>query len=51
MIPQAHPNGYPEYQPEWQGMGSLERCIGNCLVGVRAEPLAVDDPERADLEL
>jgi sulfur-oxidizing protein SoxA len=36
VIPQGHPNGYPEYRLEWQGMGSLERRIRNCLVGVRA---------------
>jgi len=29
---------YPEYRLEWQGMGSLERRIRNCMVGVRAEP-------------
>jgi L-cysteine S-thiosulfotransferase len=51
VIPQGHANGYPEYRLEWQGMGSLERRIRNCLVGVRAEPLAPDAPELANLEL
>jgi sulfur-oxidizing protein SoxA len=51
VIPQGHPNGYPEYRLEWQGMGSLDRRIRNCLVGVRAEPLAPGAPELADLEL
>ena len=51
VIPQGQPNGYPEYRLEWQGMGSLERRIRNCLVGVRAEPFAADAPELADLEL
>jgi sulfur-oxidizing protein SoxA len=51
VIPQGHPNGYPEYRLEWQGMGSLERRIRNCLIGVRAEPFAPDAPELADLEL
>jgi sulfur-oxidizing protein SoxA len=51
VIPQGHPNGYPEYRLEWQGMGSLDRRIRNCLVGVRAEPFAPDAPELADLEL
>jgi sulfur-oxidizing protein SoxA len=51
VIPQAHPNGYPEYRLEWQSMGSLERRIRNCLVGVRAEPLAPNAPEMVDLEL
>jgi sulfur-oxidizing protein SoxA len=51
VIPQAHPNGYPEYRLEWQSMGSLERRIRNCLVGVRAEPLAPNAPEMVNLEL
>ncbi len=45
VIPQGHPNGYPEYRLEWQGMGSLERRIRNCVVGVRAEPLEDDSLE------
>ena len=49
-IPQGQPNGYPEYRLEWQGMGSLDRRIGNCLTGVRAEPFAPDSPELAELE-
>ena len=36
VIPQGHSNGYPEYRLEWQRMGSLERRIRNCMVGVRA---------------
>jgi sulfur-oxidizing protein SoxA len=51
VIPQGHPNGYPEYRLEWQGMGSLDRRIRNCLVGVRAEPFAAGAPELTDLEL
>ena len=51
VIPQGHPNGYPEYRLEWQGMGSLERRIRNCLVGVRAEPFAPDAPELTALAL
>jgi L-cysteine S-thiosulfotransferase len=51
VIPQGHPNGYPEYRLEWQGMGSLDRRIRNCMIGVRAEPFAPDAPELADLEL
>lgn len=38
VIPQGHPNGYPEYRLEWQTLGSLERRIHNCLTGMRAEP-------------
>ena len=51
VIPQGHPNGYPEYRLEWQGMGSLDRRIRNCMVGVRAEPFAADASELAELEL
>lgn len=51
IIPQGHPNGYPEYRLEWQGMGSLERRIRNCMVGVRAEPFAADSLDLVELEL
>lgn len=51
IIPQGHPNGYPEYRLEWQGLGSLARRIRNCMVGVRAEPFAADAPELVALEL
>jgi sulfur-oxidizing protein SoxA len=51
VIPQGHPTGYPLYRLEWQGLGSLERRLRNCLVGIRAEPYAHDAPELVDLEL
>jgi sulfur-oxidizing protein SoxA len=51
VIPQGHPNGYPEYRLEWQSLGSLERRIRNCMVGVRAEPFADDSPDMVELEL
>lgn len=51
VIPQGHPNGYPEYRLEWQSLGSLERRIRNCMVGVRAEPFADDALELVELEL
>ncbi|MGE0225082.1 MAG: sulfur oxidation c-type cytochrome SoxA [Acetobacteraceae bacterium] len=50
-IPQGHPNGYPEYRLEWQGMGSLHRRIRNCTTGVRAEPIDADSPAFAALAL
>ncbi len=50
-IPQAHATGYPVYRLEWQGMGSLQRRIRNCLTGVRAEPYAYGAPELVALEL
>ena len=38
-VPQAHPTGYPIYRLEWQGLGSLQRRLRNCLIGMRAEPM------------
>jgi len=51
VIPQAHPNGYPLYRLEWQGLGSLERRFRNCLSGIRAESYEYGAPELVDLEL
>jgi sulfur-oxidizing protein SoxA len=51
VIPQAHPTGYPLYRLEWQGLGSLQRRLRNCLVGMRAEPYEFGAPELVDLEL
>lgn len=50
-IPQAHPTAYPLYRLEWQGMGSLQRRLRNCMTGVRAEPFEYAAPEFIDLEL
>jgi len=49
-IPQAHPVGYPIYRLEWQTLGSLERRMRGCLVGVRAEPFAPGADEWTALE-
>ncbi len=49
-IPQAHPTGYPLYRLEWQGQGSLQRRLRNCMIGVRAEPYAYGAPEYVELE-
>lgn len=51
VIPQAHPTGYPVYRLEWQGLGSLQRRLRNCMAGVRAEPYAFGSPEHVELEL
>jgi sulfur-oxidizing protein SoxA len=51
VIPQAHANGYPVYRLEWQGMGSLQRRLRNCMTGVRAEPYAYGAQELIDIEL
>ena len=50
-IPQAHPTGYPIYRLEWQALGSLQRRLRNCFIGVRAEPYPYGAPEFVDLEL
>ena len=49
-IPQGHATGYPSYRLEWQGLGSLQRRLRGCVVGVRAEPWAPDAPEWLALE-
>ena len=51
VIPQAHPNGYPIYRLEWQGLGSLQRRLRNCMTGVRAEPFAYGAAELVEIEL
>jgi len=50
-IPQGHVNGYPTYRLEWQGLGSLQRRIRNCLSGVRAAPPPWNSLEMVELEL
>jgi sulfur-oxidizing protein SoxA len=49
-IPQAHPNGYPLYRLEWQGLGSLQRRLRGCMTGVRAEPFSYGGPEYLAIE-
>ena len=51
LIPQGHPNSYPQYRLEWQGMGSLQRRLRNCLTGVRAQPWPLGARELVELEL
>ncbi len=50
LIPQGQATGYPIYRLEWQGMGSLQRRLRNCIAGVRAEPYPFGAPELVDLE-
>lgn len=50
-VTQAHPTGYPLYRLEWQGIGSLQRRLRNCMIGVRAEPFASGSDEFIALEL
>jgi sulfur-oxidizing protein SoxA len=49
-LPQGHPTGYPLYRLEWQTLGSLQRRLRNCLIGMRAEPYAYGAPEYLALE-
>ena len=51
LISQAHPTGYPQYRLEWQTLGSLQRRLRNCLIGVRAETWAYGAPQYVDLAL
>jgi sulfur-oxidizing protein SoxA len=51
LIPQGHASGYPVYRLEWQGMGSLQRRLRNCMNGVRALPHAAGSVELVELEL
>ncbi len=51
VIPGGYPNGHPAYRLEWQGMGSLQRRLRNCLTGVRAEPFPPDSTELDSLML
>ena len=51
LIPQAHPNGYPLYRLEWQGIGSLQRRLRNCMIGMRAEHYDYGAPEYIAMEL
>jgi sulfur-oxidizing protein SoxA len=51
LIPQAHPTGYPLYRLEWQGLGSLQRRLRNCMTGVRAEPYGYGGDEYTMIEL
>lgn len=51
LVPQAHPTGYPVYRLEWQSLGSLQRRLRNCMVGMRAEPYEFGAPEYVALEL
>jgi sulfur-oxidizing protein SoxA len=50
VIPQGHPTGYPLYRLEWQTLGSLQRRLRNCLIGMRAESYAYGAPEYVALE-
>jgi L-cysteine S-thiosulfotransferase len=50
-VTQAQPTGYPMYRLEWQALGSLERRLRSCMIGVRAQPFDYGSPELVNLEL
>ncbi|MFK7913064.1 MAG: sulfur oxidation c-type cytochrome SoxA [Pseudomonadales bacterium] len=50
-LSEGHSNGYPAYRLQWQSIGSLQRRLRFCNVGVRAEPFAYGAPEYLNLEL
>jgi sulfur-oxidizing protein SoxA len=50
FVPQGHPTGYPVYRLEWQTLGSLQRRLRNCLIGMRAEIYPYGAPEYVALE-
>ena len=51
LLSQGQPNGYPLYRLEWQKLGSLERRLRSCHVGIRAEPPAYGDLSLRQLTL
>jgi sulfur-oxidizing protein SoxA len=51
VVPQAHATGYPIYRLEWQNVGSLQRRLRNCLIGMRTEPYDFGSPQLVNLEL
>lgn len=50
-ITQGQATGYPIYRLEWQGMGSLQRRLRNCMTGVRAQAPPLGAAELVELEL
>ena len=50
-ITQAQPTGYPLYRLEWQSLGSLQRRLRNCMIGIRAQAYDYGAPELVELEL
>jgi L-cysteine S-thiosulfotransferase len=51
LITQAQPTGYPIYRLEWQNLGSLQRRLRNCMIGIRAQPFDYNAHETVELEL
>jgi sulfur-oxidizing protein SoxA len=51
VVPQGHPSGYPVYRLEWQALGSLQRRLRACMIGMRAEPYPYGASEAVALAL
>lgn len=51
VIPQGHPTGYPVYRLEWQSIGSLQRRLRNCMIGMRADTYPYGAQEYVEMEL
>jgi sulfur-oxidizing protein SoxA len=51
IVSQAHPTAYPVYRLEWQNLGSLQRRLRNCMIGMRAETYPYGAPEHVNMEL
>jgi sulfur-oxidizing protein SoxA len=49
-VTQGHATGYPMYRLEWQNMGSLQRRLRNCMIGMRTDSYAFGSPEFIALE-
>ena len=50
-LSQGQPNAYPLYRLEWQRLGSLERRLRSCYVGIRAEAPPLGDLALRQLSL
>lgn len=50
-LSQGQATGYPAYKLEWQSLGSLQRRLRDCHLGVRAEPFPYGDARYLGLEL
>ena len=50
-LSQGHPNAFPAYRLEWQGLGTLDRRVRACLFGIRAQMPPSGSSEIAEVEL
>ncbi len=50
-LSQGHPNAFPAYRLEWQGVGSLHRRLQDCDRGIRAQPQTLGGTLYTSVEL